>query len=72
MLLTWFFKDTEWISTEEAFKKAFGKLEGSNAIVLIDRELPDKMFCLKSAGPLHVGILNDNQGYIVASEVAVF
>lgn len=40
--------------------------------MLIDRELPDKMFCLKSAGPLHVGILNDNQGYIVASEVAVF
>lgn len=47
-------------------------LEGSNVIVMIDKETPDKMHCLKSAGPLHIGILKDNEGYIIASEVAVF
>ena len=47
-------------------------LEGSNAIVMIDKEDPNKIHCVKSAGPLHVGILKDNGGYIVASEVAVF
>lgn len=47
-------------------------LEGSNAIVLIDSETPEKMHCVKSAGPLHIGILNDDKGYIVSSEVAAF
>ena len=70
--MTWYFKDSEWLSTEEALKKAFNKLEGSNAIVMIDNEDPNKIYCVKSAGPLHVGILKDNAGYIVASEVAVF
>ena len=40
---------------------------------MIDKEAPEKMHCLKSAGgPLHIGILKDGNGYIVASEVAVF
>ncbi len=72
VLLTRYFKELESLSTEEALKKAFGMLEGSNAIVMIDAENPQKMHCVKSAGPLHIGILKEGKGYIVASEVAVF
>jgi len=72
VLLTRYFKETEQLSTEDALKKAFSMLEGSNAIVMSDAEHKDKLHCVKSAGPLHVGILKDHQGYIVASEVAVF
>lgn len=70
--MTRYFKDSENLSTEEALKKTFNKIEGSNAIVMIDNDNPNKIHCLKSAGPLHVGILKDNSGYIIASEVAVF
>jgi len=46
--------------------------EGSNTMVLMDKETPNKLYCVKTAGPLWVGQLPDERGYIVASEVAVF
>lgn len=41
-------------------------------MVLMDKNSPNKLFCVKTAGPLWVGQLPDDKGYIVASEIAVF
>jgi len=39
---------------------------------MMDKDQPSKLFCVKSAGPLYIGELKENKGFIVASEVAVF
>lgn len=43
-------------------------LEGSNAIVLMDKETPDILYIAKNSGSMQVGILPNND-YIVSSDV---
>lgn len=69
-LYTKFIVDSEGLSTEEAFRKCFASLEGSNCCLLIDREQPDRIFAAKNAGSLLIGI--SDKGFVVSSQVAAF
>jgi glucosamine--fructose-6-phosphate aminotransferase (isomerizing) len=44
------------LTTEEAFRQVIGKLEGSFAVVLIDREDPSRLYAAKNKSPLLAGI----------------
>lgn len=65
-----FLKDTELLSTEDAFRKWMSEIEGSNCVLLLDKEQPDKIFAYKNAGSLMIGIFDD--GFIVSSQAKAF
>lgn len=69
-LYTKHLQDTENLSTEEAFRKCFANLDGSNCCLLIDKETPDRIYAAKNAGSLLIGI--SDKGFCVSSQVAAF
>lgn len=69
-LYTKYIQDNEGLSTEEAFRKCFLSLEGSNCCLLIDKEQPDRIFAAKNAGSLLIGI--SDKGFVLSSQVAAF
>jgi glucosamine--fructose-6-phosphate aminotransferase (isomerizing) len=60
----------EGLSTYDALEKVWGKMEGSNAVLLMNKQEPEKLYMVKKGSPLYVGVLED--GYIVASETSAF
>lgn len=69
-LLTRYFIDQENLSVVQAFEKVVQMVDGSNSMVLMDKETPDKLYIAKNAGAMYVGLLE--KGFIVASDVACF
>mmetsp|Transcript_40083 Transcript_40083/g.45976 ORF Transcript_40083/g.45976 Transcript_40083/m.45976 type:complete len:266 (-) Transcript_40083:886-1683(-) len=69
-LYTKYLVDSEGLSTEEAFRKCFRSIEGSNCFLLLDKNEPDKIFAAKSAGSLLIGI--GEKGFVISSQVAAF
>ena len=69
-LYTQFFKDTEGLSTEDAFRKCMSEIEGSNCCLLLDKEQPDRIYAYKNAGSLLIGICDG--GFIISSMAAAF
>lgn len=65
-LYTKFLVDSEGLSTEEAFRKCFQAIDGCNCCLLIDKTQPDKIFAVKNAGSLLVGI--GEHGFVIASQ----
>jgi len=45
-------------------------IEGSNSVVMINKDEPKKLYLAKNGSPLYVGVLDD--GYIVGSETSTF
>lgn len=62
------FVEENQLTTLEALKKAVSLLEGSYAIVLVDREMPDTLFAAKNKSPL---LLGTGQGFNVISSDAM-
>jgi glutamine---fructose-6-phosphate transaminase (isomerizing) len=69
-LYTKYLVDTEGLNTEEAFKRCFAEIDGSNCVLLIDREQPDRLYAAKNSGSLLIGI--HDKGFCVSSQVAAF
>ena len=55
-----------------AIIKTEAKLEGTWAIVIIDRETPDRLYILKNGNPLLVGLSTNASQLMIASEAVVF
>ncbi len=45
-------------------------LEGSNSVLLMNKNEPNKLYLAKNGSPLYIGMLED--GYIVGSETSTF
>ena len=69
-LLVEHFMNKEGLSTHKALEKVWGMMDGSNAIVLINKNEPNRIYTVKQGSPLFVGVLED--GYICASETSAF
>ena len=69
-LYTKFLVDTEGLSTEDAFRKCFQHMEGSNWWLLIDKTQPDRIYAAKNAGSLLIGI--GEKGFVISSQVSAF
>lgn len=69
-LYTSYLVESEGLSTEDAFRKCFAALEGSNCCLLIDKTQPDRIFAAKNAGSLLIGI--SDKGFVLSSQVAAF
>lgn len=70
VIYTKYLMDKEKLSTEEAFKKCWDKLEGSNCCIMMDRTQPDRIFAAKNSGSLLIGI--SDKGFVISSQVAAF
>lgn len=62
--------DKDGLTTEEAFRQVWSKLEGSNCCLMIDKSYPDRIFAAKNAGSLLIGI--SDKGFVLSSQVAAF
>ena len=69
-MYTKFNVDFEGLSTEEAFRKCFKSIKGSNCCLLIDKKQPDKIFAVKNSGSLLVGI--GEHGFVIVSQWSAF
>ncbi len=56
--------------TDSAIRKAMSKLEGSYALLIVDNENPDVIYCVKNKTPLILGMSND--GVTIASDIIAF
>ena len=56
--------------TESAIRKAMSKLEGSYALLILDKENPDTIYCVKNKTPLILGLSDD--GVTIASDIIAF
>ena len=56
--------------TESAIRKAMSKLEGSYALLILDKENPDTIYCVKNKTPMLLGVADD--GYVIASDLIAF
>ena len=56
--------------TESAIRKAISKLEGSYALLILDKENMDTIYCVKNKTPLILGISDD--GVTIASDIIAF
>ncbi len=57
-------------STFDAFKDAIKSLKGTYAVVMIDSEEPNKIFCAKKDSPLVIGV--SEEGTYCASDIPAF
>lgn len=58
------------METEEAFRQVLGKLEGSFAIVLIDRLEPNRLYAAKNKSPLLIG-RGEGENTVASAAVAM-
>ena len=56
--------------TESAIRKAVSKLEGSYALLILDNENKDTIYCVKNKTPLLIGVSDD--GITIASDIIAF
>ena len=56
--------------TESAIRKAISKLEGSYALLILDKENMDTIYCVKNKTPLILGTSDD--GVTIASDIIAF
>lgn len=56
--------------TESAIRKAMSKLEGSYALLILDKENPETIYCVKNKTPLLIGLSDD--GITMASDIIAF
>ena len=56
--------------TESAIRKAMSKLEGSYALLILDKENLDTIYCVKNKTPLLIGVSDD--GITIASDIIAF
>ena len=56
--------------TESAIRKAMSKLEGSYALLILDKENQDTIYCVKNKTPLLIGVADD--GITIASDIIAF
>ena len=56
--------------TESAIRKAISKLEGSYALLILDKENLDTIYCVKNKTPLILGLSDD--GISIASDIVAF
>lgn len=56
--------------TDSAIRKAMSKLEGSYALLILDKENPDTIYCVKNKTPLLIGVSKD--GITIASDIIAF
>ena len=56
--------------TESAIRKAISKLEGSYALLILDKENLDTIYCVKNKTPLILGLSED--GISIASDIVAF
>lgn len=69
-MYTRYLQESENLSTEDAFRKCFANLEGSNCCLLLDKDTPDRIYAAKNSGSLLIGI--GDKGFAVSSQVAAF
>ena len=69
-IYTKYLMDSEGLSTEEAFRRCWMQMRGSNCCLLIDKKQPDRIFAAKNAGSLLIGI--SDKGFVLSSQVAAF
>ena len=58
------------MSAEQAIRKAMSMLEGSYALLILDKENMDTIYCVKNKTPLNIGVSSD--GITIASDIIAF
>lgn len=64
-----YYYTTTGLNFTESFQKALSHLEGSWALVIVDRETPNKMLVARRGSPLLLGV-SENQIYVASEAVA--
>lgn len=65
------FVEQEGLTTQAAFQKALGLLEGSYALLLIDKQQPDTIYVGKNKSPLLIGVA-DGFNLIASDALATY
>jgi glucosamine--fructose-6-phosphate aminotransferase (isomerizing) len=70
VLLTKYYMDSEGLNTKDAFKKTFSMMEGSNSVMLINKDEDDRIYLAKNSGSLLIGVGEDC--FCISSEATAF